>query len=57
MSIDIDELGIDDTGLKLNGKADSYATVEQVKRRQRHAISPTSVFAKAPVKVIRWRSG
>jgi hypothetical protein len=32
MSIDIDELGIDDSGLKLNGKADSYATVEQVKK-------------------------
>ncbi len=32
MSIDIDELGIDDTGVKINGKADSYATIEQVKK-------------------------
>jgi type II secretion system protein L len=32
LPIDIDELGIDDTGLKLSGTADSYATIDRVKK-------------------------
>jgi hypothetical protein len=32
MGIDIDEMDLDDNGLKLNGKADSYAAVEQLRR-------------------------
>jgi type II secretion system protein L len=32
MAIDIDEMDLDETGLKLNGKADSYATVEQLRK-------------------------
>jgi Type II secretion system (T2SS), protein L len=32
LGIDLDEMGIDDTGLKLSGKADSYATIEQLRK-------------------------
>ncbi len=32
MALDIDEMDLDDNGLKLNGKADSYATVEQLRK-------------------------
>lgn len=32
LGVDIDELVLDDSGLKLNGKADSYATIEQLRK-------------------------
>jgi len=32
LGVDIDELAVDDTSLKLNGKADSYATIEQLRK-------------------------
>ncbi len=32
LGIDIDELTVDDAGLKLNGKADSYATIERLRK-------------------------
>jgi len=32
LSLDIDEFGLDDAGLKITAKADSYATVEQIKK-------------------------
>jgi len=32
LGIDIDELDIEDTGLRLNGKADSYAAIEQLRK-------------------------
>jgi type II secretion system protein L len=32
IGVDIDELSIDDTGLKISGKADSYATIEQLRK-------------------------
>lgn len=32
LRLDIDELSIDDTGLRITGRADSYATVDAVKR-------------------------
>ncbi|HKD65579.1 MAG TPA: type II secretion system protein GspL [Candidatus Binataceae bacterium] len=32
IGVDIDELNLDDTGLKIAGKADSYATIEQLRK-------------------------
>jgi type II secretory pathway component PulL len=32
MAIDLDEMDLDETGLKLSGKADSYASVEQLRK-------------------------
>lgn len=45
LGIDIDELAIDDTGLKLNGKADSYATIEQLRKalNATHRLSDVQV--------------
>jgi Type II secretion system (T2SS), protein L len=50
LGVDLDELGIDDTGLKLSGKADSYATIEQLRKAlgATHRLSDIQVSEEGP---------
>ena len=50
LAVDIDEMDLDDTGLKLTGKADSYATIEQLRKAlgATHRLTDLQVSEEGP---------
>lgn len=50
LAIDIDEMDLDDTGLRLAGKADSYATIEQLRKalNATHRLGDIQVSEEGP---------